>query len=286
MIKRIYIPIVAAIMAQPMLASNDETGVAAVRRAPGDLPVSIALTTSLSETPVDSDSADHVRLLSFSAALSYELPKIDSDFVEDPSLSLSIGYSDQIDVEDNDSNLENTTLTFSGLGYKFSPNISVLLPASLVFATNEDDRKYRSYRGSILVSPSLTYAFTEGLLNNLSLSLNGRYNQSNYAYDTTKGETFNPDRAVSLGLSAAYSWQKFQFSGGFSNSTVYLADGSQLDDRYAASVAASFKQNEQLSYSFSWEQTDRTFGYSGRGSNINFTYADLTLLTFSLTYSI
>ena len=286
MSKRIYMAMIVAFLAHPAFAVTDDVELSLQRRSSSDLPILVSLTSSISETPVDPDSADHARIFAFSAALTYNLPAVQSEFLSNPSLTLSLGYSDQIDVEDNNSNLENSTLYFSGLGYEFSENLSVVLPATLVLPTNEDDRDFRSYQGSLIASPSLRYKFTEGLLRNLSLRLDGRYNRSAYEFDTTKGEVYNPESATSLGISAVYSWQKLSFYGGFSNSTVYLADGSQLDDRYAASLSASFMQNDHLSYSFSWSQTDRTFGYGGQGSNISFNYADLTLLTFSMTYSI
>lgn len=267
-------------------AFGDEDELLRLRREASSNPLSVSLSTSLYETPIDPDSAFHVRILGASVDLGYKLPETNLKFFENPSLGVRLGYSDQIDVEDNSSNLENSSVSLTGLGYSFSEQLRLRVPLAAVAATNEDDRVFRSYIGSFVASPSLYYSFTQGALARLRVGITSRYNRSFYDFDTTLGDVYNPESSFGLGLSANYVIESFYLFASFSNSTTTLADGSQLDDRYSASVGVTYNQSNNLSYGFSWQQTDRTFGYGGTGSNVNFGYADLSLLGFSATYRI
>ena len=256
-----------------------------MRRESSQNPLSVSMSSGFYETPVSPDSAFHVRILGASVDLGYQLPETEMSFLSKPTLALSVGYSDQIDAEDNSSNLENSSLTLTGFGHSFSDALRLRVPLTAVAATNDDDRRFRSYIGSFDES-SLYYKVQDGIFANTTLGLTSRINRSFYDFDTTLGDTYNPEASLGLGVSASYVVNSFYLYASFTNSTVYLADGSQLDDRYSASIGATYNQSQNISYGLSWRQTDRTFGYGGTGSNVNFVYADLSLIGLSATYRI
>lgn len=248
--------------------------------------ISLALTSGISETPVDSNSADHVRIVFFSLAGGFRLPLPNSDVLKDPRLTMKLGYSDEVDVEDNNSNLENSSIAFNGLGYTINDSWKFSLPVSSTIATNQDDNVYLGYQGSLFLTPGLTYRPTQGSLQGASVSFRYALIRSFYKYDASKGGRYNPEQAYSPRLGLGYKIGNLSLSALVVNTTVYLTDGTRRDDTYSSELGVDYDFDSHLSGGFSWSQTDRTFGYDGSSTNVNFRYADLTLLTLSLTYSI
>ncbi len=245
-----------------------------------------SVTTSVSETPVNPESADHFRSYSVGAGFGYQMMKLESKFLKDPKLKIDLSYSDEIGYEDNESNLDNTPLTFSGLGVQLTDEQSIKMGVIYVLPTKTDDRDYLSYRGSLILKPGYAYEFAKGTAKGLTLGTTLILNKSFYEYDTSVGREYNPEQSYSLVPYIMYSMSDFTATASFSNSTTYLSDGSQLDDRYATSLAVSYQATNALSLDIEWSKRDRTFGYNGTRPNVNFAYADLTLLTISGTYSL
>jgi hypothetical protein len=248
--------------------------------------VSFALTSGISETPVDEDSADHVRILFFNLTGAFNLPLPSTSVLKNPRLTVKLGYSDEVDVEDNVTNLENTSVRFTGLGYPLSETWKFTLPISSTIGTNQDDNIYLGYLGTLSLTPGFTYRPAQGALQGASVFIGSTISRSFYRYDASKGGRYNPERAFAPRLGLGYEAGKLSFSALVANTTVYLADGSRRDDTYSSELGVDYEINDHLGLGFSWSQTDRTFGYDGSSTNINFRYADLTLLTLSLTYSI
>lgn len=248
--------------------------------------VSFALTSGISETPVDADSADHVRILFFNLSGGFKLPLPNTSVLKDPRLVVKLGYSDEVDVEDNATNLENTSIRFTGLGYPLSETWKFTLPITSTIGTNEDDNIYLGYLGTVSLRPGFTYRPAHGALQGASVFIGSTLSRSFYRYDVSKGGRYNPERAFAPGLGLGYDAGKLSFSAFVANTTAYLTDGSRRDDTYSSELGVDYEIDSHLSAGFSWSQTDRTFGYDGSSTNINFRYADLTLLTLSLTYSI
>jgi hypothetical protein len=247
---------------------------------------SFALTSGLSETPVDADSADHVRILFFKLSGSYSIPLPTSSLIQTPSISVSVGYSDQIDVEDNETNLENSEVSFSGIGYTFSDEWKFTLPVTSTVATNDDDAVYLGYIGSLSVTPGFTLSPSHTWLQGASLFLGSTFSRSFYRFDVSKGGRYNAVKSFAPRLRVGYEIAKWHLSASLANTTVYLSDGSRLDDTYSSSLGVDYQISSKFSGGVSWSQRDRTFGYDGTSANINFGYADLTLLSLMLTYSI
>lgn len=247
---------------------------------------SFALTSGISETPVDANSADHIRILFFNLTGGFKLPLPESDVLKDPGLVVKLGYSDEVDVEDNVTNFENTSLKFDGLGYAINDNWKFSLPISSTLGTNQDDNIYLGYLGSLSLTPGFVYRPSEGALEGLGVFFGYAFIRSFYRYDASKGGRYNPEQAYSPRMGLGYKAGKLSFSALVANTTVYLTDGSRRDDTYSSEVGVDYEIDSHLNAGFSWSQTDRTFGYDGSSTNINFRYADLTLLTLSLTYSI
>jgi hypothetical protein len=247
---------------------------------------SFALTTGISETPVDSDSADHVRILFMKLSGSFAIPLTNSTLIQDPNLAVHVTYSDQIDVEDNITDIENSLLEFEGLGYSINDTWRFTLPLSSTVATNEDDNVYLGYVGSLSVTPGFTYKPAQAWLQGASFFLGSTFSRSFYRFDVSQGGQYNPERHFAPRVGFGYKTGKWELSASTANTTVYLTDGSKLDDTYSSSLGLDYEIDSKFNAGFSWSQLDRTFGYDGSSTNINFRYADLTLLSLKFTYSI
>ena len=198
-------------------------------------------------------------------------------------MSLSLGYVDEIGYQDRKSNLQNSSLVFSGLFYKIDDALNVDSPLQVILPTNQDDRRYLSFRGSIIAMPTLSWTTpVQGL------SLKARFTTAlkYFEFESSKGGIYNNTQSYGLSLIAGYKWKKFMGSLGFSNYSDFLADGSKKDDTYLLRATVSYKQNENISYSVSWFNRDRTFGYDGVTPNIGLSYADKSVVTTAVTYSL
>ena len=267
-----------------MSAADSALSVSQVKEAdaPDDKPFSLSVSTSLSQTPVRASSAEYTRFYAVGADLSWRLWKTDSLLLKDPSVSVGLSYSDDPEFEDESSNMGNTSLSFSGTRLELAEGLNLGLGLTAVLPTNEDDRDYISYQGSLLLTPTLGYE----LANGLRIDLSSTINRSFYTYETTKGGSYNPRASWSPGIAVSYQYEQISASAGVSNSRVLLTDGSRLDDTYRASVSLGWAPSEALGLGLFWQQTDRTFGYNRVRPNIDFKYADKTLLTVSATYTL
>lgn len=246
-------------------------------------PWSISLSSGVMQTPVSGSSADYYRsaFADFSASKALDLRE--TNYLKAPSFFIRVGISDEMDYEDGESQLGNTTFGMSGLGYQLSPDAMVSIPVSAGIGTNKEDRLYKGYLGSLGLSPSLSFnSSVPGLVWGLQSNLQYYF----YEYDTTMGGIYNPTASWSLGTVVSYTLGKGSVSGAVTNSNAYMSDGSVNIDRYLTQLSATYLWTPQLSTSLGWSQRDRTFGYDGTSSNVNFRYADLSLVTVSFSYSI
>ncbi len=241
----------------------------------------LSISASLSETPVDRKSADFFRYLGFSGLLTYTFSESSYEWFKTPSLLAKISWTDQMDYEDNESDLENSTLTLSGLGHGLGEHGTFSVPLTAVLPDNTDDRKYLGYRGSFLAKPSLAYT-----LGSWVASTGVGLNRSFYALDASQGGRYNPEWGFSPFVSLTYSHQWLKILATLSNTTTQLADGARAKDKYLASLALDVEHSPALSSSLSWTRRDKTFGYDGVAANVDFRFADKTLVSYELTYTL
>lgn len=242
-------------------------------------PWTMSVSASLGETPVNPRSADHFRIYEISGNFSYNLPWTQQSWLESPKLSLSLGYTDQLSYEDNQSNLTNARLTLSGISLDLGDKLNLNASLQLSLPTNEDDRIYSGFLGSLSVKPSLTWkAFAP-----VSLTAAMGISQHFYEYTTNKGGRNNPSLRLAPSIGASYSWRSVGLDVGASNYTTYYTDGSQGYDTYAVHMAASYAIDDSTTYGLSWSSNARTFAYDGTTPDINLAYADQSFIDASVT---
>ncbi|SMF06964.1 hypothetical protein [Pseudobacteriovorax antillogorgiicola] len=243
----------------------------------------LSLTASLSETPIESSSVDHYRQYGLALVTSFRPSFPTTSWLKDPLLSAKFSYVDEIGYEDNNSNFQNTKLSFTGVGFDFTDDLKLSSEFSSYLATNDDSRKYYGFVGSIKIAPALAYTTA---IPGLTLSAGLGVSYSYYEFETNKGGVFNPESLYEVSFGIGYEIEPVTFNIGGSNSTVFLADGSKKDDIYSGHASITYSQTDQLSYGLSLSKEDRTYGYDGLTPNLNFTYADQSLVTASVTYSL
>ena len=246
-------------------------------------PWSLSVSAGISETPVKRSSSDYYRSFSSSLTAGYKLDLPATSWLSSPSVSLSISMEDEMDYEDGESNLGNADLALSGIGYQINDRLSLSIPVSIGLPTNKEATVYSSYRGRIGVGPALSLKLP---VTNLSASLSTSLNYFFYEFETSKAGFYNPLASFTFGSSLSYSLAKASFWLSVSNTTAHMSDGSRSTDSYRVGFGSSYSWSSRLSSSLSWSQRDRTFGYDGISPNINFKYADLSLISMSMSYSI
>ncbi len=253
----------------------------------GLFPVEVSLATSLSETPVNRSSADHYSWIGFAMNAKGRLPISDRSWIKEASLSGSLSVKDELNYDDNESNLENSGLSLTGIGVSFDQLDKFRLGLSLngTLPTNSDDRNYLSYQGSVGAAPSLSYSYSFGKLES-SVGVSFEFLRSYYQYDASKGGQFNPLWAYGPGLSLGLVYDKFSTSLAAKNTEVILSDRSRADNSYSITWEANYEWTPSWNTGLGWSQKDRTFGYDGKSSNVQFRYADLTVISANVTYTL
>ncbi|SMF41097.1 hypothetical protein [Pseudobacteriovorax antillogorgiicola] len=248
-------------------------------------PWSIAITSSYSETPISESDSAHVRGYALRLLGTYKLtlPKL-SWLSDQPTISASLTYADEIGYEDNESNLQNSTVTLSAIEYLINSQIRFSAPINLTLGTNSSSRNYDSLLGAMAISPGVTY---ESPLNRLNLAFQTILGRYLHKYDSNEGGLYNPKSVYRIKISGIYTLGKFSFGLSGSNTTRYLNDNSKEDDFYTGSASLSYSMSLPISYSLAISKNkDRTFDYNGTTPNINFKYAEHSLVTVSITYKL
>lgn len=238
----------------------------------------------LSETPVNQSSSDHFRSYEVAVTASLLLAESKTSYWENPRLSVLFRYTDEIGYEDNESNLENTTVYLPQVGMQLASDTK--LSGQLIFSlpTNADARQYNSFRGLSRLRTLVSHI--PALVNGLEVYSLVDIDYLFYEYDTTEFGNYNPQYSLVLLGGASYAIAKdWSASADFFNVSYQLYNGGRPDDSYGASLELTYHSTDALAHSLEWSKRDRTFGHNGITPEINFRYADATLVTIATSYS-
>lgn len=160
---------------------------------------------------------------------------------------------------------------------------------SATFPTNQDDRQYLTYQGSLGASGSVVKSFTSlsSFLNRLTLIGSGNVSRNFFEYDASREGTLNRFMAATLGVSAGYSIIKYLGVGaGVANTRSWASNGGRGSDRYRLNYNMVYKSEPNFSFRLEYVTTDRTFNYDYRSNNIALYDSEISSVVGTLKYDI
>jgi hypothetical protein len=182
----------------------------------------------------------------------------------------------------------NTDVTLSFLSYKPVDELSVNTSVTATLPTNEDDRRYLTYRGSVGGSLSLVKTFsTSSIFNRLLLVGSLNVTRSFFEFDANREGGLNRFWGATAGLSAGYSILEYLSIGaGVANTRGWNSDGGRGLDRYRLNYNLTYKSEPDFSFRLEYVTSDRTFNYDYNSNNIALYDAEISSVVGTLKYEI
>lgn len=264
------------------------------------------LASAAAEPQIESVQAEQTPSFSSAVSVYYSrstAPESVSDFSHSYGTSLALGFApiprstlrvrgsfDQtLEVREQKFRAANTEISWALPSYSLTPSLDLLPGVLLLLPTNEEDRTYLSYRGTLGSSLAIRKNFSGASarwLRPLSLSLGFSVNRSTFTYEANRAGGLNRYWTAALfgGLGYQFS-SKLSLSANLRNSRAWFSNGSRDNDRYAASFGAYYALTEKLSLAIEEVTSDRTFGYDAVSNNVSLYDSRLAYVVGSATYS-
>jgi hypothetical protein len=235
-----------------------------------------ALSTTYVRSAADKHSADYRSILAARVNTGYT-------FADRSKLSVSTGFSHDLDALEERNVWSNTTLSYSSHGMELREGLSASYSASVIAPTNSDMRHYLSYRGSAVLAANLTQTWMSlPLIKDFSFgaALNGSRNF--FEYDASKAGNPNTMIELSPAINAAMTVNNIvSLSANYALSKARKSNGTWKDTTYRHDVSASASLNDQLSLTLSESNENRAYSYDAETAK--FALYDFQTTVYSLT---
>lgn len=159
-----------------------------------------------------------------------------------------------------------------------------------VLPSNQDDRDFLYYRGSLGGQGSFTHALTHSslsILRPLRWGFSGHLSRNFFTYDSNSAGNPNTLWSFVLGVDVGYTLSPaWDLSLSLKNTRAWKANGGAGNDRYALSSALSYAWNDRWQTTLSQTTSDRTFGYDRVSPNLALYDASITSIALSIGYTL
>lgn len=202
---------------------------------------------------------------------------------------LSGSMTREIGISDEKFRMSNTDLSVAFPAYKPIRDLAFNTSASVTAPTNEDDRIFLTYRGSLGASASVvkTFTSTNSYLNRLTLIGLVNASRNFFDYDASREGALNRFWAGTVGVSAGYSIIEYLAVGlGVNNTRGWNSNGGRGLDRYRVGYNLTYKSEPDFSFRLEYVTTDRTFNYDYKSNNIALYDAEIASVVGTLKYDI
>jgi hypothetical protein len=184
------------------------------------------------------------------------------------SFRVSTSLTREIGVLEEKFRASNTDVILNFKSYKPWEDIAINSSTTVTLPSNEDDRQYLTYRGSVGGSASVVKSFpTSSIFKRTSITGNVNVTRSFFEFDANREGGLNRFWGTTAGISAA----------------------QDINDKLAVGVGGSYiSYKPQPKYSIRLESvtTDRTFNYDYNTNNIALYDAEISSVVGTLKYDI
>ena len=202
---------------------------------------------------------------------------------------LSGSMTREIGIAEEKFRMSNTDLSVAFPAYKPIRDLAFTASASATAPTNEDDRTFLTYRGSLGASGSVakTFSSSNSVLNRVTLTGIVNASRNFFDFNASREGSLNRFWAATVGVSAGYSIIEYLSAGiGVNNTRGWNSNGGRGLDRYRLGYNLTYKSEPNFSFRMEYVTTDRTFNYDYTSNNVALYDTEISSVVGTLKYDI